>query len=248
LYLKVLGDPIETPNNAISSIISMLDELNDNLLEKDSHLDMLNKEKGYLNNLISLNKYDIENLEKEKTNLRKQCILLQEDEYKNKNELQDAKIKLLQYETDFKQNENTLSLKYTRKIDDLEAENRSFRRKVEDLEKTSISTIDHLTNYVNKDYYNSLNEKYLKLEERLLSKENQIKALYQDINGLSKNSMEISFDEHINQIKSKFRQLENELSLAKMENDKLKNNKEVSRGYDRNFSSEELQLKQNLGL
>jgi len=261
---------METQNSKVRSIISLLDEINDSLIQKDKELDVTKKEKEYLDNLVSLNKFDMENLEDEKTNLRKQCKSLQENDYQCKNELQDTKLKLLEYEKNTKQSENLLNTKYNKKIQELQEKvdhqemllsqynleieelmgiNKIDKRQIEDLEKGRMSAKDYMTNHVRKDAHNDLNEKYDKLEQKMKTKDIMLEELYQEVNKYEKNRLELSYEQHISHIRMKFKQLENEIELLKKDNLKTPDIKVDFTPLDESeLSVEELRLKHNLGL
>ena len=259
-------------NNKIKSIVSLLDELNDSLVEKDKNLEILKKEKDYLTNLVSLNKFEIENLENEKATLRKQYNALVEDDYKFKNELQDTKMKLLEYEKNSKEQENNLNIRYTKKIEELQeklnrseimikeyslqneellGKNKIYERQIEDLEKNRLTTQDYMINYVKKDAYTQLHEQHKTLEERARSKDIMIEELYQEISHYDNRRIGLSFEESISHIKMRFKQLEHENQRLKIEN---KNSSHQSNNYNhyneetKELSQEELRLKENLGL
>jgi chromosome segregation ATPase len=261
---------METQNSKVKSIISLLDELNDSLIQKEKELDVLEKEKEYLNNLVSLNKFDIQNLEDEKTSLRKQCKALQENDYQYKNELQDTKLKLLEYEKNAKESENLLNTKYNKKIEELQekvdhsdmllkqynleieelmALNKIDKRQIEDLEKGRVSARDYMSSHVKKEAYNELQEKYEKLEQKMKSKDIMLEELYQEVNKYDKNRLDLSYEQHISHIRMKFKQLENEMELLKKETNKTPDVKVDFTPIDESeLSVEELRLKHNLGL
>jgi len=265
---------MDTQNKKIKSIISILDEINDSLTKSNKDVEILTKEKDYLNNLISLNKFDIESLEEDKTNLRKQCKILQEDEYKCKNELQNIKLQLLEYEKKSKENENLYSQKYTKIINDLKDKldysemminqykleieelkgiNKIDKRQIEDLEKERLSTKEYMLNHIKKDSYNILNDKYEKLQEKLKSREIMVAELYYEVNNYTKDRTTLSYDEYISHIKTRFKQLENEIVMLrkdKMHSEQKENNIKQNNSYSdsSDLSLEELRLRENLGL
>lgn len=261
---------METQNSKVKSIVSLLDEINDSLIQKDKELEVIAKEKEYLNNLVSLNKFDMENLEDEKTNLRKQCKSLQENDYQYKNELQDTKLKLLEYEKNSKQTENLLNTKFKKKIQELQEKvdhqdmilnqynleieelmgiNKIDKRQIEDLEKGRMSAKDYMTNHVKKEAHYELNNKLEKLEEKMKSKDIMMEELYQEVNKYDKNRLELSYEQHISHIRMKFKQLENEIELLKKDKNRIPDVKVDYTPIDESeLSVEELRLKHNLGL
>lgn len=261
-------------NNKIKTIVSLLDELKDSLSEKDKNLEVLKKEKDYFSNLVSLNKFEIENLESEKSSLRKQYNTLVEEDYKYKNELQDTKLKLLEYEKSSKELETILNQKYTKKIDELQdklnrneiivkeltlqneevdGKNKILERQVEDLEKNRLTTSEYMENYVKKDSYNAINEKCKNLEEKIKSKDIMVEELYQEISYYGNKKFGLSFEESISHIKMRFKQLEHENQTLKIENEVTNQHltnttNNFMENEQKNLSQEELKLKENLGL
>ena len=268
---------MDTKHSKIKSIISILDELNDAIIQKDNNLEILNKETDYLNNLVSLNKFDFENMEEKKNSLRKQCKALQENDYKCKTELQDTKMKLLEYEKEHKQSENLMNTKYLKKIDELqdkldksdiiitqyslEIEELSGllkikKREIEDLENGRVSAKEYMSSHIKKDSYNILNEKYEKLQSDLKSKEILVEELYSEIYKYDRNRLNFNFEQHISHIGMKFKQLDNEISLLRKDNNKKDiDAKEIqqktqiaSKLQINDLSIEEQRLMKNLGL
>ena len=68
---------MQTDNN--KKITQLLDELNVCVVEQNKGIDVLAKEKDYLNNMISINKFQIENLSKDIAELNGTIL-----EYKSK--------------------------------------------------------------------------------------------------------------------------------------------------------------------
>jgi chromosome segregation ATPase len=268
---------MDIKHSKIKSMISILEELNDAITQKDKDLEILKKETDYLNNLVSLNKFDLENIEEEKNNLRKQCKALQENDYKCKAELQDTKMKLLEYEKEHKQSENLMNTKYLKKIDELQEKLdkadivitqysleieelngllKIKKREIEDLENGRVSAKEYMSSHIKKDSYDTLNQKYEKLESELKSKEILVEELYSEIYKYDRNRLNLSFEQYISHIGMKFKQLDNEISLLKKDNSKKDTDvKEmqqkaqiVSQVQENDLSIEEQRLMKNLGL
>jgi len=264
---------MDIQNKKIKSIVSVLDEINDSLMQSDKDIEMLTKEKDYLNNIISLNKFDIENLEEDKANLRKQCKTLQEDEYKCKNELQNIKLQLLEYEKKSKENENVHNQKYTKIINDLKDKvdysemilnkykleleelkgiHKIDKRQIEDLENERLSTKDYMLNHIKKDSYDILHDKYEKLQEKLKSRDIMIAELFYEVNNYTKDRTTLSYEEYISHIKTRFKQLENEMVTLRKDKaiSEQKETKYIESKQNMNveLSLEEMRLRENLGL
>ena len=257
---------METQNNKVKLISSILDEINDALLSNDQKLEILEKEKDYLNNIVSMNKFDMDKLEREKADLRRELKTLQDNEYVRQKELQDTKIKLFELEKNSQYAKNSeeirdlelkleqsdkLIRKFSLQVEELTGLSKLDKMQIENLEKSKVSTHEYLQNHVKKENYKELTQEYEKSKKNENAMYIMVQELYMEVSKYESNHQDLSFEQYISNIKMRFKQLENDIEFSNI--DKRRDQESYTHDNFLNqasteLSEEEKRLKRNLGL
>jgi len=249
---------MEIKNSQISIIESSLNELHKILHDKDSKTIQLQKEKEYLKDSITNNKYEFESISEENEKLKKQIKNLYEKQNDLKEDIQEKTLEIKTLENTKKQSEKIIQTKNNSLLHSMEEKlfesNQQIKEKDNHLKELQ-SRNEYLQNIIelhnNEEevlqYDNSSQKKQIKMLRETINKhEKQIKKYeYNEMMSSSNNKLE---KKHTNFIKSNknLEVLEEKIKISKKntpEKDIIKEEERIS-----SVLSEEEILKNNLGL
>ena len=192
---------MEIKNSQILLIESSLNELHKIISEKDSKIVQLQKDKDYLRDTITNNKYEMEAVNDENEKLKKQIKILFEKQNELKEEIQEKDLEIRSAENSKRQAEKLIQSKNDSLISSMEEKLYDLNEQVKQRDshiKELNSRNEHLQNIIELhnnevevlQYDNSTQKKQIKmLRESIEQLEKQIKRYeYNDMRNSSKPS------------------------------------------------------------
>lgn len=254
---------MEIKNSQILLIESALNELHKIISEKDSKIVQLQKDKDYLRDSITNNKYEMESINDENEKLKKQIKILYEKQNELREEIQEKELDIRSAENSKRQAEKLIQSKNDSLISSMEEKLYDTNEQVKQRDtqiKELQSRNEHLQNIIELhnnevevlQYDNSNQKKQIKmLRESIHQLEKQIKRYeYNDLKKPSKGkgSFTSSFKDSNNVMLENLEKKLLDSQKIPSSTQNLFGSKDIKKEEKSNSLTEEEILKNNLGL